>query len=316
MQRRRIGASAASGRARTTRSAVAGSRCSSSRDDGPQPPGHAVADHRVADGLADHETARACTRTASPKRRRAFGEVVEHHGRPPGAPPGPDDRGELRTPAQACLRGQHLRRRASRDPCADGRRGSPGPRGCASAAGSRGSWTDGGCSAGTCACSRGTPTTRHRRCAPAGGRARGGLRCARLEAATPVPRKLVPADRHAHRAPRAEQGERAEPATDSDQHSRGRGGCRRSAGSRPLMVHPRPAGPGRRAAIGHAATRPATRARSPGAIQPDRGIVAGLWMRLLASPSLRVGRQGHGAWADPVGQPTAELARSPARNGL
>src|SRR5690349_18158077 len=34
-------------------------------------------------------------------------------------------------------------------------------------------------------------------------------------------------------------------------------------------------------------------------------IVAGLWMGLLASPSLRVGRQGHDAWADPVGQPTA-----------
>jgi len=51
-----------------------------------------------------------------------IGEVVEHHGRPPDAPPRPDDRGELRTPAQACLRGQHLRRRASRDPCADGRR--------------------------------------------------------------------------------------------------------------------------------------------------------------------------------------------------
>ena len=88
-----------------------------------------------------------------------FGEEVEHHGRPPGTASGPDDRGELRTPAQACLRGQHVRRRASRDPCADGRRGSPGPHGSASAAGTRGSWTDAGCSAGTCACSRGTPTT-------------------------------------------------------------------------------------------------------------------------------------------------------------
>src|SRR3954452_15769085 len=33
--------------------------------------------------------------------------------------------------------------------------------------------------------------------------------------------------------------------------------------------------------------------------------VAGLWTGLLASPSLRVGRQGHGARADTVGQPTA-----------
>jgi hypothetical protein len=110
---------------------------------------------------------------------------VEHHGRSTGAPTGPDDRGELRTPAQACLRGQHLRRRASRDPCAGDRRGSPGPRGCASAAGSRGSWTAGGCSAGTCACSRGTPTTRHRRCAPIGGRARGGSRRERLASRGP-----------------------------------------------------------------------------------------------------------------------------------
>ena len=142
-----------------------------------QAPGHAVADHRVADGLADHETGPRTgrRRAATAQMPGPFGEVVEHHGGAPGAPPGPDDRGELRTPAQACLRGQHVRRRASRDPCADDRRGSPGPRGSASAAGSRGSWTDGGCSAGTCACSRGTPTTRHRRCALAGGRVRAGL---------------------------------------------------------------------------------------------------------------------------------------------
>ena len=132
------------------------------RDDGAQPPGHPMADHGVADGLADDETGprtgRRDARDAQPA-LGPLGEEVEHHGRPPGAPAGPDDRGELRTPAQACLRGQHVRRRASRDPCADDRRGSPGPRGSASAAGSRGSSTDGGCSAGTCACSRGTPTT-------------------------------------------------------------------------------------------------------------------------------------------------------------
>ena len=57
--------------------------------------------------------------------RGPFGEVVEHHGRPPGAAAGPDDRGELRTPAQAGLRGQHVRRRASRDPCGDGREDRP-----------------------------------------------------------------------------------------------------------------------------------------------------------------------------------------------
>src|SRR3954447_8968189 len=42
-------------------------------------------------------------------------------------------------------------------------------------------------------------------------------------------------------------------------------------------------------------------------------IVAGLWTGLLASPSLRVGRQGHDAWADPVGQPTAEPPVLPLR---
>ena len=182
------------------------SRCSSVRGgvgrppDGPGPPGRRPAGSRCSSSRTTARSRRV-TRwrttelptdlpTTKPARAPAggasgdaepppvllgpFGEEVEHHGRPPGTPAGPDDRGELRTPAQARLRGQHVRRRASRDPCADDRRGSTGPRGCASAAGSRGSWTDGGCSAGTCACSRGTPTTRHRRCAPTGGRARAG----------------------------------------------------------------------------------------------------------------------------------------------
>ena len=47
---------AASGRARTTRSAVGGQAVQLGAHDGPQPAGHPVADHRVADGLADHET--------------------------------------------------------------------------------------------------------------------------------------------------------------------------------------------------------------------------------------------------------------------
>jgi hypothetical protein len=207
-----------------------------------QSPGHAVADHRVADGLADHETGPGTGRRplfahgATARLLGPFGEVVEHHGRPPGAPAGPDDRGELRTPAQACLRGQHVRRRASRDPCADDRRGSPGPRGCASAAGSRGSWTVGGCSAGTCACSRGTPTTRHRRCAPAGGRAHAGRRTATCR--TPATPEAATAERNT-RSPSAQpnctDGEgRPEPSTDSTQHNRGRAG----AGGRAHRDHP------------------------------------------------------------------------------
>ena len=94
-------------------------------DHRPQTPRHPVADHRVADRPPDHQTG---PRTGRPHRDAGrpgaarvlgpFGEEVEHHGRPPGAAAGPDDRGELRTPAQARLRGQHVRRRASRDPCA------------------------------------------------------------------------------------------------------------------------------------------------------------------------------------------------------
>src|SRR5687767_6725919 len=52
---------------------------------------------------------------------------------------------------------------------------------------------------------------------------------------------------------------------------------------------------------------PVTARRTSGVRLAAHGprVVAGLWTGLLASPSLRVGRQGHDAWADPVGQPTA-----------
>jgi len=46
-----------------------------------------------------------------------------------------------------------VRPRGPDGPSAGGRRGWPGPRGCAYAAGSRALWHGGGCSAGTCACS-------------------------------------------------------------------------------------------------------------------------------------------------------------------
>ena len=47
-----------------------------------------------------------------------------------------------------------VRRRACCDPCGGARTGSSDPRGCASAGGSRAPCDDGGCSAGTYACSR------------------------------------------------------------------------------------------------------------------------------------------------------------------
>jgi hypothetical protein len=55
--------------------------------------------------------------------------------------------------------GADVRPRALRDPCADERRGSRGLHVCACADGSRGSWPGAGCSAGTCAWSRVSPTT-------------------------------------------------------------------------------------------------------------------------------------------------------------
>jgi hypothetical protein len=117
--------------------------------------------HGVADGLADHETGPrpgpGVRGTPGPG-GGPFGEVVQHQGGTSGTSAGPHHRGELRPPAQACLRRQHLRRRACRDPCHGGRRGWRARPGCASAAGSRGPSTGDGCSAGTCACSRGTPT--------------------------------------------------------------------------------------------------------------------------------------------------------------
>ena len=226
--------SAASGRARTTRSAVDGSRCSSCRTTARSRRVTRWRTTELPTALPTTKPARAPggasslvpghrTRTR-PRLLGPFGEVVEHHGRPPGAPAGPDDRGELRTPAQACLRGQHVRRRASRDPCADGRRGSPGPRGYASAAGSRGSSTVGGCSAGTCACSRGTPTTRHRRCAPTGGRVRAGRpgRTATCRVpATPEAGHCGAEHPALHLHDRAARvGGRSVPSTDSRQHNR------------------------------------------------------------------------------------------------
>jgi hypothetical protein len=129
---------------------------------------------------------------------------------------------------------------------------------------------------------------------PVGGCARGG-RDGRRCAASRRPRKLVTGDgtpaRHL-RSATARMEKAAGPSTDSRQHNRGSAGAGNPGGSRPLMIHPHGSRP--------VAARRNRRARA------SRTSVAGLWTGLLASPSLRVGRQGHGARADPVGQPTAE----------
>jgi hypothetical protein len=98
--------------------------------------------------------------------------------------------------------------------------------------------------------------------------------------------------------------ERPEPSTDSDQHSRGQavpGG--RAEPDRPWST------PGQPFPWRHAARRTVRLAAH------GPRVVAGLWTGLLASPSLRVGRQGHGAWADPDGQPTAESPVVPPEPG-
>src|SRR3954453_11245302 len=119
----------------------------------------------------------------------------------------------------------------------------------------------------------------------AGRRARSGV----------GPRKLV--------SPRRRPMGRADPApdsgaiADSDEHSRGSTG----AGSRPRH---------RRSRLHHRLAR-VTQARRGSAVvnsirraEERPAIVAGLWMRLLASPSLRVGSHRSDTGADPSVRPT------------
>ena len=77
----------------------------------------------------------------------------DDHGAAGGAGAAQDG-GEIGRAAQAGSGREHrVRPRACRDPWSAGRPGSHGRRGYACADGSRGSWPDGGCSVGTCACS-------------------------------------------------------------------------------------------------------------------------------------------------------------------
>jgi hypothetical protein len=80
---------------------------------------------------------RRATRTEPGPRRSATAKSWRRRSRAPA--------GSTRT----------LRQTVERGPWSDGRRGSIARRGCAYAAGSRGSWHAGGCSAGRCACSLG-----------------------------------------------------------------------------------------------------------------------------------------------------------------
>jgi hypothetical protein len=135
---------------------------------------------------------------------------------------------------------------------------------------------------------------------PAGRRATG----AGADGAALRTRKLVSADRP-HRSARRPAGllrGRQGPSTDALQHSRGpaAAGGRDDGGG-----HDRPARLADRSRWGHAGAPEDDRASRVRRAGVGHRVVARLWMRLLASPSLRVGHQGSGARADPVGRPTA-----------
>src|SRR5687768_5106385 len=128
---------------------------------------------------------------------------------------------------------------------------------------------------------------------PVDGRARGG-RDGRRRAAPRRPRKLVTAVRSPHRSHlrdllRERDGGRNRPQTPASITEE-----RTAPGTGRIPTAHGPPDDARDDGGTPEATRPGT--------APS---VAGLWTGLLASPSLRVGRQGHDAWADPVGQPTA-----------
>ncbi len=129
----------------------------------PQPPAGLVAGHGVADHSANEEPS-LCGRG---RRIDAGLEEMDDENTTSRAPSASQYRGELVTVPQSRGSRQHVRPTTPGGPWRAGRRGSRGPRGCACAAGSRVFWHGGGCSAGTCACSRRLPLeeSRHGRIA-------------------------------------------------------------------------------------------------------------------------------------------------------
>ena len=128
----------------------------------PQDPLRTVPDHRIAHSLGHDKT--------DPRRltRARVGRVGMHHHemaartRSACSACPSEDCGEIGGGSQPMTPGQHassLRRTVRSDPCGDEQPGSRARRGSACADGSRGSWPGGGCSAGTCACSRGFSVT-------------------------------------------------------------------------------------------------------------------------------------------------------------
>lgn len=130
------------------------------QDDVPQPPGHPMPDDRIAHGLADDEPDADGALGSSWSTVRAglvTDHRVYHQTRATSPASSTDHQAEVLAARQASTRGKHgaspvIKPTGSRGPCGDGRRESPGPPWSACAAETRGSWRDGDCWAGKCAC--------------------------------------------------------------------------------------------------------------------------------------------------------------------
>jgi hypothetical protein len=118
-----------------------------------KPPCDPVSNHRAADGFAHHKT--------YPSRvladRAVRNQNVHHNQCAPNTTPPSQNRGEFLAAGQPGGGRKHsatspVRRTTSPGFCGAARSGSPGRRGSASGAGSRGYANGGGCSAGRCAC--------------------------------------------------------------------------------------------------------------------------------------------------------------------
>lgn len=128
--------------------------------DVPQSPGHSVPDNGVAHSLADDEPDPDGAAGLSRPTVRA-GHVTDHrvyHQTRTICPAASTDhQAEVLAACQASTRGKHgaspaITPTGARGPCDDGRRESPAPPWSACAAETRGSWRDGDCWAGKCAC--------------------------------------------------------------------------------------------------------------------------------------------------------------------
>ena len=176
-------------------------------DQVPQPALDPVADDRGADRLGPRSPTRGAVGTVGARSGDARGGPPECE--PPRRRPGARPRGGRKAAGQvsrcsaastrrpAGARG--LRQRGSCGPCGDGRTGWRGRRGCACAAGSRGSCADDGCSAGTCACSRAITPGGWTAVGCTGSCGRVVASCGQL--APLARRRPVTADSHGHAAP-------------------------------------------------------------------------------------------------------------------